>query len=108
MNIGETDADGWTYVRFGDAAKAAQEGTHDCETKHVTADEDEWKICYSFSSNQHTLYRMREKARTITVTIPRPTDAANGALSMRIILDFSKSSDCDAATKAIRAAMEQS
>ena len=72
MNIGETDVDGWTYVRFGDAAKAAQEGTHDCETKHVAADGDEWKICYSFSSNQYTLYRIREKTRTVTVTIPRP------------------------------------
>ena len=33
MNIGETDADGWTYVRFGDAAKAAQEGTHEVESR---------------------------------------------------------------------------
>ena len=108
MNIGETDADGWTYVRFGDAAKAAQEGTHEvqCATQHKYA---AWNLLNGEPwINATWRYRIREKTRTVTVTIPRPTDAANGALSMRIILDFSKSSDCDAATKAIRAAMEQS
>lgn len=34
MNISETDADGWTYVRFGDAAKAVQDGAHELRRRY--------------------------------------------------------------------------
>jgi len=105
MNIGETDADGWTYVSWIDAANSYALKTHETE---LSVSGGRFIPCDGFFDRGSYKYRIREKARTITVTIPRPTDAANGALSMRIILDFSKSSDCDAATKAIRAAMEQS
>lgn len=72
MNIGETDADGWTYVRFGDAAKAAQEGTHEVESLDGS---DGWIRHDGLIFFYAAKFRIREKARTITVTIPRPTNA---------------------------------
>ena len=104
MNIGETDADGWTYVRFGDAAKAAQEGTHEVQRKAAGSifwvqDDDIF--------HKKDAYKIREKARTITVTIPCPQDYANvGLQSIQLIC---KSQDDLKQTRdAIRAAMEQS
>jgi hypothetical protein len=72
MNIGETDADGWTYVRFGDAAKAFQDGGHEVEVRVDAV--REWGPCVGVFYDCWQ-YRMREKARTITVTIPRPNSA---------------------------------
>ena len=62
MNIGETDADGWTYVRFGDAAKAVQDGTHEVQsaTAHKYA---EWEPLNGEPwINATWRYRMRERA----------------------------------------------
>lgn len=107
MNIGETDAESWTYVRFGDAAKAAQDGTHEVQfaTQHR---DDAWHLLNGEPwINATWRYRMREKARTITVTIPCPQDYANvGLQSIQLIC---KSQDDLKQTRAaIKAAMEQS
>jgi hypothetical protein len=107
MNIGETDADGWTYVRFGDAAKAAQDGTHEVEARPGSTCSwvpmgikdhywNEWQ------------YRIREKARTITVTaLPMPLSAVRGVVTARIILDYEKEDQSEKALNIIRAAMRQ-
>lgn len=109
MNIDETYADGWTYVRFGDAAKAAQEGTHEvqCEaecqfgSKRWFMHDDETAF---FDANK---YRIREKARTITVTdLPIPLSAERGVVTARIILDYAKEDQSAKALSIIRAAME--
>ena len=103
MNIGETDADGWTYVRFGDAAKADQEGTHQVEGR---------SLGYAWAGGRHFIpeweYRIREKARTITVTaLPMPLSAVRGVVTARIILDYEKEDQSEKALNIIRAAMRQ-
>ena len=104
MNIGETDADGWTYVRFGDAAKAAQEGVHECQMR---VDDAGWIPADLFSVSGWQ-YRIREKARTITVTIPRPYSPSFSHNNQLIGLSYQSFSDAQATYKAICKAMEQS
>lgn len=107
MNIGETDADGWTYVRFGDAAKAAQDGTHEVEIR-ATSRGDQWVSAKGFWTDGVSLYRIREKARTITVTaLPMPLSAVRGVVTARIILDYEKEDQSEKALNIIRAAMRQ-
>ena len=102
MNIGETDADGWTYVRFGDAAKAAQEGAHEVEGR---------SLGYAWAGGCHFIpeweYRVREKARTITVTIPRPCIRSVFYAKNTVELRFDKQRDAISAYEAINALMEQ-
>jgi len=108
MNIGETDADGWTYVRFGDAAKAAQEGTHEVYGRCLG---DKWLELIGSKAyfNADWQYRIKEKARTITVTIPRPREVGIGiATGARLILVFDTLSQRNIAHQAFNAAMEQS
>jgi len=108
MNIGETDADGWTYVRFGDAAKAAQEGAHEVEAR--TEDDEIWFDAteyFGFYARKWQ-YRIRGKARTITVTIPRPYSPSFSHNSNLIGLSYQSFSDAQTAYKTICAAMGQS
>jgi len=104
MNIGETDADGWTYVRFGDAAKADQEGTHEVEQR-PNADR-KWTVScgYFYDSWQ---YRIRKKARTITVTIPRPVFTFFRLEDDSLHLRYRSLGESTKADEAIRAAMRQ-
>ena len=110
MNTGETDADGWSYVRFGDAAKAAQEGTHEvqCEaecqfgSKRWFMHDDETAF---FDANK---YRIRVKARTITVTIPRPDSVFFALTDDNLRLRYKSPDDSYKTYDIIRAAMEQS
>ena len=106
MNIGETDADGWTYVRFGDAAKAAQEGTHEVEGR---------SLGYAWAGGCHFIpeweYRVRKKARTITVTHAKPiyTSVCKQEDGVSAVVQlFEKHAEAQAAHDSIRAAMEQS
>jgi len=103
MNIGETDADGWTYVLFGDAAKAAQEGAHEIEELF----DDGWRVMMTVFTRSGK-YRIREKARTITVTIPRPYSSSFSHNSNLIGLSYQSFYDAQTAYKTICAAMEQS
>ena len=105
MNIGETDADGWTYVRFGDAAKAAQEGTHEIQASQY---DGSWFCNSGFYFGRDWRYRIREKARTITVTIPRPYSPSFSHNSNLIGLSYQSFSDAQTAYKTICAAMGQS
>ena len=103
MNIGETDADGWTYVRFGDAAKAAQDKKHEVESRPDAV--RDWAFCIS-SFHANWQYRIREKARTITVTdLPRPTMCFAG-IAGRAVVDFKSNVHRDAFMTAIQSAME--
>ena len=108
MNIGETDADGWTYVRFGDAAKAAQDGTHEIEARPgSTCDWAPMGIKDHYWNEWQ--YRTRVKARTITVTIPRPDEfEAAEPTTGDLNLGYFGIENCKKANEAIRLAMEQS
>jgi hypothetical protein len=72
MNIGETDADGWTYVSWIDAANSYALKTHETE---LSVSGGRFIPCDGFFDRGSYKYRMREKARTITVTIPRSNSA---------------------------------
>jgi len=103
MNIGETDADGWTYVRFGDAAKAFQDGGHEVEVRVDAV--REWGPCVGVFYDCWQ-YRICEKAPTITVTdLPRPTMCFIG-ISGRAVVEFKSNAHRDAFVAGIRAAME--
>ena len=106
MNIGDKDADGWTYVRFGDAAKAAQEGAHEVEAR--PGDTFDWAPIGTTPYWQNWQYRTREKARTITVTIPRPYSPSFSHNSNLIGLSYQSFYDAQTAYKTICAAMGQS
>ena len=104
MNIGETDADGWTYVRFGDAAKAAQDGTHEVQDSDGCGGWDNTRYIFPICGK----YRIREKARTITVTIPRVTVIRwSDARYTSVELCFASKEIADKAMLAIRAEMEK-
>jgi len=107
MNIGEKDADGWTYVRFGDAAKAAQEGAHEVEEEsYVPGQWSAIKCVFTYSGK----YRIKEKARTITVTdLPKPKQCEWHELpEPHVRLYYGSEPDASGACNIIRAAMEQS
>ena len=105
MNIGETDADGWTYVRFGDAAKAAQEGAHEIEARPgSTCDWVPMGIKDHYWNEWQ--YRTRVKARTITVTIPRPVFTFFRLEDDSLHLRCGSLGESTKAYNAIRAAME--
>jgi len=108
MNIGDKDADGWTYVRFGDAAKAAQDGAHEVSGRLLG--KTVWMSMFGSGAAfySHWEYRIREKARTITVTIPRPYSSSFSHNSNLIGLSYQSFSDAQTAYKTICAAMEQS
>ncbi len=107
MNIGDKDADGWTYVRFGDAAKAAQEGAHEvegrCHGEVWLSRHGDGMVFYD-----HWQYRIREKARTITVTIPRPDSVFFALTDDNLRLRYKSPDDSYKTYDIIRAAMEQS
>lgn len=107
MNIGETDKYGWTYVLFGDAAKAAQDGAHEVEILATSGDR-QWVPAKGFWPDGVSRYRIREKARTITVTIPRPYSPSFSHNSNLIGLSYQSFSDAQTAYKTICAAMGQS
>lgn len=106
MNIGETDADGWTYVRFGDAAKAAQEGTHEVQGRNVGPCWIPIEKRGSFFGDDWQ-YRVREKARTITVTIPRPVFTFFRLEDDSLHLRYRSLGESTKADEAIREAMRQ-
>lgn len=105
MNIGDKDADGWTYVRFGDAAKAAQDGAHEVQASQYDGG---WFCNSGFYGGRDWRYRIREKARTITVTIPRPYSPSFSHNSNLIGLSYQSFYDAQTAYKTICAAMGQS
>ena len=109
MNIGDKDADGWTYVRFGDAAKAAQEGVHECQMR--VDDSSCWIPADLFSVNGWQ-FRIREKARTITVidlpTPQRVTKYDNQEIDCVVCIQFCDHKTANKARDIISAAMEQS
>lgn len=107
MNIGDKDADGWTYVRFGDAAKAAQEGAHEVEILGTSWDR-QWVPAKGFWPDGVRLYRIREKARTITVTIPRPDSVFFALTDDNLRLRYKSPDDSYKTYDIIRAAMGQS
>lgn len=92
---------GWTYVRFGDAAKAAQDGAHEIEELF----DDGWRRMMTVFTRSGK-YRMREKARTITVTIPR--GECSPIFNACLLIAFPNGTERGIAEKAIRKAMEQS
>ena len=108
MNIGETDADGWTYVSWIDAANAYALGTHETE---LSVSGGRFILCDGFFDRGSYKYRIREKARTITVTIPRPVHVQkynNQEIDTVVCVQFT---GCDTANEArdiIRKALEQS
>lgn len=106
MNIGETDADGWTEVDWYEAATALKNGTHEVERSLSGAD---WHPSETF--HPHDKYRTREKARTITVTHARPiyirTFKDDDGKSAVVQL-FNTHDEAVSTYNAIRNAMEQS
>jgi hypothetical protein len=104
MNIGETDADGWTYVSWIDAANSYALKTHETE---LSVSGGRFIPCDGFFDRGSYKYRIREKARTITVTaLPMPLSAVRGVVTARIILDYEKEDQSEKALNIIRAAME--
>lgn len=105
MNIGDKDEDGWIYVRFGDAAKAAQEGAHEVQASQYDGG---WFCNSGFYGGRDWRYRIREKARTITVTeLPIPA-RCDTTIHARVELLYINQKDAERAGQIIRAAMEQS
>ena len=103
MNIGETDADGWTYVSWIDAANSYALKTHETE---LSVSGGRFIPCDGFFDRGSYKYRIREKARTITVTdLPRPTMCFAG-IAGRAVVDFKSNVHRDAFMTAIQSAME--
>ena len=94
----------WTECTWIEAANAFAAGTHEVEWKGVQGiwmpniGEFRAPICY--------VYRIREKSRTITVTIALPLDAEY-CNARRLILQFPSIGDRDKAVGIIRAAMSE-
>lgn len=103
----------WQNVTWIEAANAFAAGTHDIKERCMGGD---WEAfdSHSFVVTKGWQYRIREKQRTITVTIPRPDDFVAGGATFGFYdvgLRYKTTGDAPGkaqfAYDAIRAAMEQ-
>jgi hypothetical protein len=95
----------WTQCTWIEAANAFAAGTHEAEIQTL---EGQWLVVNCFWCDGKNKYRIREKPRTITVTIPRPNSV--GPLSEErsaLWASFNDGANCAAAIVAMQAAMEQ-
>jgi hypothetical protein len=100
----------WKECTWIEAANAFASGTHDAQWRNTALTWTETRI---FGGNNY--YRIREKQRTITVTIPRPVNwtvqATTETHFYSVILRYEKRegsvNKAQAALDAIHGAMEQ-
>ena len=99
----------WQECTWIEAANAFAAGTHEYETKWVESDcTSGWHAGDdTFNADPHAFYRIREKSRTITVTIPRPLTVSVANSSSYITAMYSTGGEMNTAYDAIRAAMSE-
>ena len=92
----------WKEVSWIEAANAYAAGTHEAQDSFFT--NGVWCDTRSFSSDR-IKYRIREKVRTITVTIREPRSVGHHVGNF-IALEYETSEIRDEQTDVIRAAIE--
>ena len=94
----------WKEVSWIEAANACAAGTHD--TQRLGIKTDVWIEAMLFDPSDYCRYRIREKVRTITVTIPLPCDVQRtGMFSAQLVYSLGTNYE-DIAIATIRAAIE--
>ena len=91
----------WKEVSWIEAANAFSAGTHDVQRGLPPV--AYWVVTELFEPNDYA-YRIREKVRTITVTIPLPRCAT--AYFPNALLEYNSNAERDNALAVIRAAIE--